>query len=315
MFVDKWEPGVVPSKPELTSAPIWLELRKVPFQFFNEDGLERITGLVGEPKYLHPMTKNKTNLEVAKVFTIIDPRKPLPEAVNVQFDSGEICRILVSSPWMPPVCEVYREVGHSTKRCPIVIKTCSLCKSKTHVLANCPKKPKQETIGRKTRRDMSKDKQQWRVVEPPETASPPPAQTAAAQPAAQTVAAHPTAALPAIQPAAAAEVTLAEIVKLQTELALTTIVQQSMLGTEKDKEIGESSNTPYYLQSVRQRSVSANTRSSQSDVQPDSSDVESSDSEQEEGEFSQDDYGFEEVHYKKKFSGLKGNRGRGSKNL
>ena len=31
MFVDKWEPGVVPSKPELTSAPIWLELRKVPF--------------------------------------------------------------------------------------------------------------------------------------------------------------------------------------------------------------------------------------------------------------------------------------------
>lgn len=85
MFVDKWEPGVVPTKPELTSAPIWLELRKVPLQFFNEDGLERIAGLVGHPKFLHPMTANKTNLEVAKVFTIIDPRKPLPEAVNVQF--------------------------------------------------------------------------------------------------------------------------------------------------------------------------------------------------------------------------------------
>ncbi|CAN7103467.1 unnamed protein product, partial [Brassica rapa subsp. narinosa] len=82
MFVDKWEPGTVPVKPELTSAPIWLELRKVPFQFFNEDGLERIAGLVGHPKFLHPSTANKTNLEVAKVFTIIDPRKPLPEAVN-----------------------------------------------------------------------------------------------------------------------------------------------------------------------------------------------------------------------------------------
>lgn len=99
MFVDNWEPGIVPSKPELTSAPIWLELRNVPLQFFNEDGLERIAGLVGNPKFLHPMTANKSNLEVAKVFTIIDPRKPLPEAVNVQFDSGLISRVLVSSPW------------------------------------------------------------------------------------------------------------------------------------------------------------------------------------------------------------------------
>lgn len=95
MFVAKWEPGVIPAKPELTSAPIWLELRQVPFQFFNEDGLERIAGLVGDPKFLHPATANKTNLEVAKVFTIIDPRKPLPEAVNVQFDSGEISRVMV----------------------------------------------------------------------------------------------------------------------------------------------------------------------------------------------------------------------------
>lgn len=102
MFVDKWEPGIEPVKPELTSAPIWLELRKVPFQFFNEDGLERIAGLVGHPKYLHPMTASKTNLEVAKVLTIIDPRKPLPEAVNVQFESGVISRVLVSSPWMLP---------------------------------------------------------------------------------------------------------------------------------------------------------------------------------------------------------------------
>lgn len=93
MFVAKWEPGFLPIKPELTSAPIWLELRNVPFQFFNEDGLEHIASLVGHPKFLHPTTANKTNLELAKVFTIIDPRKPLPEAVNVQFQSGEIRRV------------------------------------------------------------------------------------------------------------------------------------------------------------------------------------------------------------------------------
>lgn len=295
MFVDKWEPGVVPAKPELTSAPIWLELRNVPFQFFNEDGLERIAGLVGHPKYLHPMTKNKTNLEVAKVFTIIDPRKPLPEAVNVQFDSGEICRVLVSSPWMPPVCDLCKEIGHATKRCPSVVKVCSHCNAKTHVLANCPKLLKKEGTGRKTRRGRSKDKQEWRVVE-------------VAAESDKTLASQPD------QTPAPITAKTAFPEKYHKEVTQTEVVHHSKLGTTKDKVVGETSNTPDYLKFVRHRSNSAATRSSQSDVQPDSSDVESSDSELEEGEFSQDELGFEEVRNKKKFSGVKGYRGKGSKN-
>ncbi|XP_048604867.1 uncharacterized protein LOC125582291 [Brassica napus] len=67
--------------------------------------------LFGHPTFLHPATANKTNLEVAKVFTVINPRQPLPEAVNVQFDSRDISRVLVSSPWMPPVFGFCKEVG------------------------------------------------------------------------------------------------------------------------------------------------------------------------------------------------------------
>jgi len=139
MFVANWEPGVVPVKPELSSAPIWLELRNVPFQFFNEDGLERIAGLVGDPKFLHPSTANKTNLDVAKVFTIIDPKKPLPEAVNVRFQSGDICRVLVSSPWMPPICSHCKEIGHTLKHCKAAPITCTACSSTAHVYDGCPK--------------------------------------------------------------------------------------------------------------------------------------------------------------------------------
>ena len=149
MFVANWEPGLTPTKPELSSAPIWLELRNVPFQFFNEDGLERIAGLVGEPKFLHPATAAKTNLEVAKVFTIIGPREPLPEAVNVQFDSGEITRVLVSSPWMPPICEFCKEIGHCLKRCKKAPITCKTCNSTSHLSENCQRaKPiTQQKIG------------------------------------------------------------------------------------------------------------------------------------------------------------------------
>lgn len=137
VFVAKWEPGIVPVKPELTSAPIWLELRDVPLQFFNEEALEHIASQVGDPKFLHPHTANKTNLEVAKVFTIIDPRVPLPEAVNARFESGEIRRIRVSSPWMPPVCSFCKEVGHSLKRCKKAPITCKFCKSTGHLQSDC----------------------------------------------------------------------------------------------------------------------------------------------------------------------------------
>ncbi|CAN6983521.1 unnamed protein product, partial [Brassica oleracea var. botrytis] len=142
MFVAKREPGIIPEKPELTSAPIWLELRDVPLQLFHEDGLERIEGLVGDSKVLHPSTANKKNLEVAKVLTLIDPRKPLPEAVNVQFDSGEIKRIGVSTPWMPPVCSHCKEIGLSLKRCKAAPKNCSTCNSTVHQSTDCPRKPK-----------------------------------------------------------------------------------------------------------------------------------------------------------------------------
>ncbi|RID49489.1 hypothetical protein BRARA_H00288 [Brassica rapa] len=165
MFVAKWEPGVVPSKPELSEAPIWLELRQVPLQFFNEDGLERIASLVGDPKFLHPTTANKTNLEVAKVFTIIDPRKPLPEVVNVQFEAGKICRVLVSSPWMPPVCGHCKEIGHTSTKCKLALITCIPCNLTSHSPLTCPKTKSLEAKRRKTRRAKPKEKQ-WALVNP-----------------------------------------------------------------------------------------------------------------------------------------------------
>ncbi|KAJ4910603.1 Uncharacterized protein Rs2_05224 [Raphanus sativus] len=297
MFVDKWEPGVVPTKPELTSAPIWLELRKVPLQFFNEDGLERIAGLVGQPRFLHPTTANKTNLEVAKVFTIIDPRKPLPEAVNVQFDSGEISRVLVSSPWMPPVCELCKEIGHIAKRCPTAPKACSLCGSLSHVRAKCTQKPKDgargkqvssDAQGRKTRRGRSKDKQHWvQINNPPGgTATVVDVQTGG----------NTTTETPLLPPVGNKAEPPA------TGKSFTEVAYQSKLGTVEDLVAGETSGAANHSPQAITRRNSGLSRSSQSDVQPDSSDVESSDSELEEGEFSSLEPDFEVVRNKKRLS-------------
>ncbi|KAG5395558.1 hypothetical protein IGI04_017372, partial [Brassica rapa subsp. trilocularis] len=119
-----------------------------------------------------------------------------------------------------------------------------------HLLVNCPHNRNQEAKGKKTRRGKSKDKKQWRVVEPStDLAKKAPATT-------------------------------------QTDQTHTEIVHRSLLGTAKDQVTGESSGTPSYLQSTRPRRSSRASKSSNSDIQPDSSDVETSDSDLEEGEFS-----------------------------
>ena len=106
-------------------------------QFFNKEALKEIAGLVGHPICLHPSTENLTNIEVAKVYTVIDPRKPLPEAVNAQFESGEVVRIKVSSPWLPSLCSHCSKVGHTISRCPAAPPRCEICNSVKHPTASC----------------------------------------------------------------------------------------------------------------------------------------------------------------------------------
>lgn len=148
MFVAKWSPGVHQKKPELSMVPVWLEFTGVPLQFFNREGLQEIAGLVGHPVCLHPATENLTNIEVAKVYTVIDPRKPLPEGVNAQFESGEIRRIKVSSPWLPSLCSFCKKVGHTISRCSAAPPTCVACNSVKHTSANCPRARKEKEQGK-----------------------------------------------------------------------------------------------------------------------------------------------------------------------
>lgn len=97
------------------------------------------------------------------MFTIIDPRKPLPEAVNVKFQSGDIRRVRVSSLWIPPICSLFKEIGHSVKRCKSAPISCSGCNSSMLMRESCPR------VGKKKKHLDYRVKP---VVEAPEPVSP-----------------------------------------------------------------------------------------------------------------------------------------------
>ena len=148
MFVAKWSPGIQQTKPELKMVPVWLEFRGVPLQFFNGDALKEIAGMVGHPVCLHPSTEQLTNIEVAKVYTVIDPRKPLPEFVNARFESGDTRRISVTSPFLPALCSFCKKVGHSISRCKAAPKTCTLCNSVKHLTVECSRYNREKAKGK-----------------------------------------------------------------------------------------------------------------------------------------------------------------------
>lgn len=71
MFMASYSPGYTPAMPFLAEVSVWLEFKGVPPHFFSTEGLEYIASTLGDPKFCHPSMLNMTNLETAKVLTII----------------------------------------------------------------------------------------------------------------------------------------------------------------------------------------------------------------------------------------------------
>ncbi|KFK29828.1 hypothetical protein AALP_AA7G184200 [Arabis alpina] len=131
--------GLTPAMPSLEEVPVWLEFKGVPPHFYSEEGLEYVASILGDPQYCHQTTLNMTNLEVAKVLTIINLSQPIPEALNVQFENGERARVELFCPWLSPICSFCSQVGHNIRRCPTGPITCQACNSSSHSPEGCPR--------------------------------------------------------------------------------------------------------------------------------------------------------------------------------
>ncbi|KFK31682.1 hypothetical protein AALP_AA6G145500 [Arabis alpina] len=73
---------------------------------------------------------------------------------------GQIARVLVSSPWMPPVCDHCKEVGHNLKSCKAAPVLCTMCNSRTHAAENCHKPKLPGKSNQQSRRVRAKQRPQ-----------------------------------------------------------------------------------------------------------------------------------------------------------
>ncbi|KAL4556549.1 hypothetical protein LXL04_039205 [Taraxacum kok-saghyz] len=57
LFVQKWKPGLVLSKPEINMVPVWVKIYNVPLEYWNENGVAYISNEVGRPIIMDRITQ------------------------------------------------------------------------------------------------------------------------------------------------------------------------------------------------------------------------------------------------------------------
>ncbi|PKI39155.1 hypothetical protein CRG98_040456 [Punica granatum] len=92
--------------------PIWVQLRKIPLQYFHPKGISYIASAIGKPLYMDRATAIRSRLDYAKVCVEVEVENEIPQFLSVDLGNGYIVEVLVDIPWMPDKCDRCKVFGH-----------------------------------------------------------------------------------------------------------------------------------------------------------------------------------------------------------
>lgn len=132
IFLNIWTPNTTLAKEEVTSAPLWVKLHKVPIVAYTEVGLSLITTQIGKPIMLDSYTSTmcvkswgrnsyaRALIEVSSINKLMDH-----VVVAIPFPNGlghSLERIEIEYEWQPPRCDVCKNFDHDDAACPKKVK-------------------------------------------------------------------------------------------------------------------------------------------------------------------------------------------------
>lgn len=113
----QWSSEHSMTTPPLKAIQIWAHLTGVPLDLRYDEGLSFVAGLVIEPEETYDFTKNLVSLTFSHVKIEVDLTKPLPPVVEFERETGEVVKVLVHYPWVPPTYSHCHEIGHIVRNC------------------------------------------------------------------------------------------------------------------------------------------------------------------------------------------------------
>ncbi|KAE8697940.1 hypothetical protein F3Y22_tig00110607pilonHSYRG00108 [Hibiscus syriacus] len=100
----KWEPNLPELDFKLDTAPMWVQLSKVPLELFTRKRLSYIASALGTLLCIDGITTSRQHLSFVKVCVEISPDFRCPNHIDVELSNGVMMSIDVVIPWIPTSC-------------------------------------------------------------------------------------------------------------------------------------------------------------------------------------------------------------------
>ncbi|XP_013607538.1 PREDICTED: uncharacterized protein LOC106314153 [Brassica oleracea var. oleracea] len=117
LFVAPWNPVDSFKTPEISTLPVWVTLKNIPYSCFSRLGISHIASGLGEPMLTHKPRLDPINMGEAKILVEVELDKPFPKLIALDDKQGNIYFVEVEYSWIPSACERCGALGHKEKRC------------------------------------------------------------------------------------------------------------------------------------------------------------------------------------------------------
>lgn len=117
LFVLPWTPEGSFKIPEISTLPVWANLKNIPDCCYSRLGISHVASGLGEPILTHKPRLDPTSMGEAKVLVEMELDRDFPKLIALDDKQGNIFLVNVEYTWIPSMCERCGNLGHKEKRC------------------------------------------------------------------------------------------------------------------------------------------------------------------------------------------------------
>lgn len=125
LLLQQWREGVNFSNASVASIPLWVKFSNIPLSYWTSNGLSYIASSIGRPIAIDDTTAKLDPLPFARICVEVKADSNFPKSINVAIigeDGLSYVPVAVDYQSKPPICSSCKIFGHSTSKCPKVVK-------------------------------------------------------------------------------------------------------------------------------------------------------------------------------------------------
>uniref|UniRef100_M4DB65 CCHC-type domain-containing protein n=1 Tax=Brassica campestris TaxID=3711 RepID=M4DB65_BRACM len=122
LFVLPWTPEDSFKMTEISTLPLWVNLKNIPDCCYSRLGISHVASGLGEPILTHKPRLDPTTMGEAKVLVEMELDRDFPKIIALDDKQGSIFLVEVEYTWIPSKCERCGNLGHKEKRCLLTSK-------------------------------------------------------------------------------------------------------------------------------------------------------------------------------------------------